>query len=77
MDVERQKFLAELAEERFNEFKTELGATLMKKFGVGIGNCTDDEQIRIELKDGATVEDFSDFLGEKYDLDRIDTGFYS
>lgn len=74
-DIERQNFLPECeAENKANlaKFKQEFEDLLMKRHGITIGDCTDEEQIETEFRTGTTVVDFVEWIAKKYDLDRID-----
>ncbi len=53
-------------------FKEKVEALLLKRHGITIGDCTDDDQLEVEFEDGARPEDFVEFIADKYDLDRID-----
>jgi hypothetical protein len=53
-------------------FTEQVEDLLMKRHGVTINDCTDADQIEKEFDDGTRAEDFVTFIGEKYDLDRID-----
>jgi len=72
MDIERQNYLKECDAQdkakKFAEFKKEFETKLFKKYGITIGDCTDDEALMVEFSDGATVEDFIEFLADKHNL---------
>jgi len=74
MDIERKNFLEELEEQnrRYEIFKAKFEAVLSKRHGITIGDCTDEETLRVEFEDGVTPEDFVEHIATKYDLDRID-----
>ena len=44
----------------------------MKRHGITINDCTDEEQIANEFRTGATVVDFVEWIATKHNLDRID-----
>lgn len=69
-DIERQNFLneTETEQEKFQRFKTQFENKLFDKFGITIGDCTDEAQLMVEFKTGSTANDFVDWIGEKYDL---------
>lgn len=79
-EIERQNFLKEIKKEaeekKFQAFKKQFEKALFQKFGVTIGDCTDETTLRAEFKDGATPQEFVDFLGDKFDLTPKDS-FYS
>jgi hypothetical protein len=56
----------------YQEFKAEVEALFMKRHGITIGDCTDEEMIQREHKDGSSAVDFVEWIATKYDLDRID-----
>ena len=72
MDIQRQNFLKECdaqnKAEKFAKFKKEFEDKLFAKYGITIGDCTDDEALMVEFSDGATVEDFIEFLADKHNL---------
>jgi hypothetical protein len=77
-DIERQNFLPECEAANLAKFKKEFEDLLMKRHGITIGDCTDEEQIEVEFRTGSTVVDFVEHIATKYDLDRIDLSpFYS
>lgn len=55
----------------FEEFQKEFEDLLFKKFGITIGDCTDEDALRQEFKDGASPQSFVDFLGDKHDLNPL------
>ena len=62
-------------EKTFDQFKKEVETLLMKRHGITINDCTDDEQLNVEFNDDSKPEEFVEFLAGKYDLDRIDLSF--
>lgn len=75
--MERQNFLNEVEAEnqKFLEFKEKFEELLLRKFGITINDCTDEEQLRVEFETGSTPEEFVDFIGDKHGLDFIDDFF--
>lgn len=75
MDIQRQNFLKECdaqnKAEKFAEFKKEFEDKLFAKYGVTINDCTDDQALMTEFSDGATVEEFIEFIADKYDYTPI------
>lgn len=71
MDIERKNFLKECDAQnkaaKFAEFKKEFEDKLFAKYGVTINDCTDDEALMTEFSDGATAEEFIEFIADKYD----------
>lgn len=53
------------------QFKEEVGNLLMKDYGIGIGDCTDDDELEVEFKTGSIAQEFVDFIGEKHDLTKM------
>ena len=56
----------------FELFKEKVEKLLSKRHGITIGDCTDDDQLKIEFEDGSTPEDFVEYIASKYGLERID-----
>ncbi len=59
------------------QWTKEVEDLLMKDYGITTGDCTDDEQLEVEFKDGTTPQDFVDFIGDKRDLNKLNREFYS
>lgn len=57
--------------EDFKTFKQKVDDLLMNDYLITIGDCTDDIQLKTEHRDGTTPQEFVDFIGEKYDLTKI------
>jgi hypothetical protein len=55
----------------FEDWKAEFEKILMDKYGITINDCTDEEQLKTEFKDGSSPQEFVDWIGEKYDLQTI------
>lgn len=52
----------------FEEWKQEFETLLFKKFLITVDDCTNEEQLRREYNDGSSVEEFVNWIGEKYEL---------
>ncbi|MBP7846039.1 MAG: hypothetical protein KA007_01235 [Candidatus Pacebacteria bacterium] len=72
MDIQRQNFLKECDAQnkakKFAEFKKEFEDKLFSKYGITIGDCTDENALMVEFEDGATAEEFIEFLADKHNL---------
>lgn len=62
-----------MAKQTFKEFKKDFEERLLKDYLITINDCTDNEQLKREYKDGTSAQDFVDFIGEKHHLDKIDS----
>lgn len=75
MDIERKNFLRECHEDNkkqlFEQFKQEFVDKLFKKYGIGINDCTDEDQLKTEFEDGFTPDEFIEFIADKYNLEPI------
>lgn len=69
-DIERQNFLneGESESEKFEKFKTEFEDKMVAKYGIGINDCTDEDQLRVEFKTGSTPDELVEFFASKHDL---------
>ena len=79
MDMERQNYLnecdAQNKAKKFAEFKEEFENKLSSKYGISIGDCTDEDQLMVEFLDGFTTDDFIEFLANKHDLNPLNNYF--
>ena len=53
------------------EYKTEVENKLMSTYGVGINDCTSEEEIFSAFENNETTKEFVEWIGEKYDLTKI------
>jgi len=57
-----------MAKTDFELFKEAFETLMLMDYGIGIDDCTDEEELRQEFEAGATAQGFVDYLGEKRDL---------
>ena len=50
------------------QFKKSVEDYLMDKYLITVNDITSDEQIEQAFKDGESVDEFCDYLADKYDL---------
>lgn len=56
----------------YEGFKKEFEKILMERHGITINDCTDEESLQREFKDGTDPVDVVEYIATKHDLDRID-----
>ncbi len=55
------------------EYKKEIAELLLKRYGLTIEDCFDDQDVETAFIQKETAEELVDYIAEKRDLDRIDT----
>ncbi len=56
-----------------NKYKQKVSNLLIMKYGIGIGDCTDEEAIEVAFNTGETVEEFVDGIADKYSLSPLES----
>ena len=64
-------------EKTLAEWTKEVETLLMKDYGITTGDCTDENQLAVEFKDGTSPQEFVDFIADKRDLNKLNSDFYA